>query len=67
MQPLHIGNMKPLKTYYTQEIETWLSNIPGRGCYVFRSMEVVRTAYRRAASNRGRFRKLIYKNWTLSL
>lgn len=30
MQPIDIGFMKPLKTYYAHEIETWLRNNPGR-------------------------------------
>jgi hypothetical protein len=30
MQPLDIGFMFPLKTYYGQEIETWLANNPNR-------------------------------------
>ncbi|XKL64117.1 hypothetical protein PGB90_004203 [Kerria lacca] len=30
MQPLNIAFMKPFKTYYSSEIETWLANNPGR-------------------------------------
>jgi len=30
MQPLDNGFMKPQKTYYTQEIETWLGSNPSR-------------------------------------
>jgi hypothetical protein len=30
MQPLDVGFLKPLKTYYTPEIETWLGNNPDR-------------------------------------
>jgi len=30
IQPHDVGFMKPLKTYYVQEIETWLGNNPGR-------------------------------------
>ena len=30
MQPLNVGFMGPFKTYYAQEIETWLANNPGR-------------------------------------
>jgi hypothetical protein len=43
MQPLDVGIMKPLKTYYAQEIETWLGSNPGRvvasfvGCKLFGS------------------------------
>lgn len=30
MQPMDVAFMKPLKAYYSQEIETWLRNNPGR-------------------------------------
>ena len=30
LQPLDVGLMKPLMTYYTQEIEKWMRRYPGR-------------------------------------
>ena len=30
LQPLDVTFMKPLMTYYTQEVEKWLRNHPGR-------------------------------------
>ena len=48
MQPLDVGFMKPLKTYYAQEIETWLGNNPGRVVTPFVVCKLFGPAYRRA-------------------
>ncbi|XP_067120893.1 uncharacterized protein [Centruroides vittatus] len=50
MQPMDVAFMKPLKTYYAQEIETWLRNNPGRTVtnkYVVRLFGI---AYEKAAT-----------------
>jgi len=49
MQPLDVGFLKPLKTYYTQEIETWLGSNPGRVVAPFVVCKLLGHAYRRAA------------------
>jgi len=50
MQPLDVGFMKPLKTYYAQEIETWLGSNPGRVVTPFVVWKLFGPAYRRAAT-----------------
>jgi len=50
MQPLDVGFLKPLKTYYAQEIETWLGNNPGRVVTPFVVCKLFGPAYRRAAT-----------------
>ena len=50
MQPLDVGFMKPLKAYYAQEIETWLSSSPGRVVTPFVVCKLFGSAYRRAAT-----------------
>jgi len=50
MQPLDVGFLKPLKTYYAQEIETWLGNNTGRIVTPFKVCKLFGPAYRRAAT-----------------
>jgi hypothetical protein len=50
MQPLDVGFLKPLKTYYTQETETWLGNNPGRVFTPFVMCKLFEPACRRAAT-----------------
>ena len=50
MQPLDVGFMKPLKTYYAQDIETWLGSSPLRGVTPFVVCKLFGPAYRRAAT-----------------
>ena len=35
MQPVDVSFMKPLSTYYDQELEKWLRNNPGRTVTTF--------------------------------
>jgi len=50
IQHLDVGFMKPLKTYYAQEIETWLGNSPGRVVTPFVVCNLFGPAYRRVAT-----------------
>ena len=50
MQPIDVGFMKPLKTYYAQEIKMWLSSSPGRVVTPFAVFKLLGPAYRRAAT-----------------
>lgn len=50
MQPLDIGFMKPLKTYYAHEIETWLRNNPGRTLSNKYVCKLFGTAYEKTAT-----------------
>lgn len=50
LQPLDVGFMGPFKTYYAQEIETWLRSHPGRIVTVYQIAELVGKAYLRSAS-----------------
>jgi hypothetical protein len=49
MYPLDVGFLKPLETYYAQEIETWLGNNPGRVVTPFVVCKLFGPAYRTAA------------------
>jgi len=61
MQPLDVGFMKPLETYYAQVIVMRLGSNPGHVVTSFVVCKLFRPAYRRAAAMKA------YKNWTLSL
>jgi hypothetical protein len=50
MQPLDVGNMKPLTTYYAQEIETWRGRNPGRVVTPFVVCKLFGPAYKRTAT-----------------
>jgi hypothetical protein len=50
MQPLDVGFLKPLKTYYAQEIETWLGNNPGSIVTPFSVCKLFGSAYKRAST-----------------
>ncbi|XP_041459064.1 uncharacterized protein LOC121410818 isoform X2 [Lytechinus variegatus] len=50
MQPLDVSFMKPLSTYYDQELEKWLRNNPGRVVTSFQVAELFGNAYMRAAT-----------------
>lgn len=50
MQPLDVSFMKPLSTYYDQELEKWLRNNPGRVVTTFQVAEFFGNAYMRAAT-----------------
>ena len=50
MQPLDVSFMKPLMSYYTQAIENWLRNHPGRVVTTFQTAGLFRSAYVRAAT-----------------
>lgn len=50
MQPMDVAFMKPLKTYYSQEIETWLRNNPGRTLTNKYVARLFGTAYEKAAT-----------------
>ena len=50
MQPLDVAFMGPLKTFYAQEIESWLRNNPGRVVTVYQISEILGKAYLRAAT-----------------
>jgi hypothetical protein len=49
MQSIDFGFMGPFKTYYAQEMETWLGSNPGRVATAFVVCILVGAAYRRAA------------------
>jgi hypothetical protein len=50
MQPLDVAFMRPFETYYTQEIETWLRNHPGRVVTHYQIAGLMGKAYLRTAS-----------------
>ena len=50
LQPLDVSFMKPLSTYYTQAIECWLRNHPGRTVTVFQVAGLFNQAYLKAAT-----------------
>ena len=51
MQPLDVSFMKPLMTYYYQELEKkWLRNHRGRVATTFQTVELFGNAYTRAAT-----------------
>lgn len=50
MQPMDVGFMFPLKTYYAQAIETWLRNNPGRTVTVRQVGMLFGEAYNKAAT-----------------
>lgn len=50
MQPLDLAFMGPLKTYYSQEIENWLRNNPGRVVTSYQVCELLGKAYVRCAT-----------------
>jgi hypothetical protein len=50
MQQLDVGIMKPLTTYYAQEIDTWLGSNPGRVVTPFLVCKLFGPAYRIAAT-----------------
>lgn len=50
MQPLDLSFMSPFKTYYSQEIETWLKNHVGRNVTVYQIGELLGKAYLKAAT-----------------
>ena len=51
MQPLDVSFMKPLSTYYDQELEKWLRNNPGRIVTTFQITELFGHAYVKAATS----------------
>ena len=53
IQPHDVGLMKPLKTYYVQEIKTWLGNNPGRVVTPFVVCKLSGPVYRGAATIEG--------------
>ena len=50
MKPLYVGLMKPLKTYYAQEIERWLGSNHGHVVTPFVVCKLIGPAYRRTAT-----------------
>lgn len=50
MQPMDVGFMSPLKTYYAQAIETWLRNNPGRTLPNNNVCKLLGEAYNKAAT-----------------
>ena len=50
LQPLDFTFMKPLMTYYTQEVEKWLRNHPGRVVTTFQTAGLISAAYLRAST-----------------
>jgi hypothetical protein len=50
LQPLDVSFMKPLSTFYTQEVEKWLHNHTGRVVTIQQLPSLFRKAYLRAAS-----------------
>jgi hypothetical protein len=50
MQPLDLGFMGSFKTYYAQEIETWLASNPGRAVTPLMVARLFGKAYMRAAT-----------------
>jgi len=50
MQPLDKAFMRPLKIFYSQEIEKWLRSHPGRVVTVYQIGELFGSAYKQAAT-----------------
>jgi len=50
IQPLDVAFMKPLKSYYSREIDTWMANNPGRKVTHFQVGSLFRAAYEQAAT-----------------
>ena len=50
MQPLDVGFMKPMKTYYAQEISNWLRNCPGRVVTHYQVASLFGKAYQKATT-----------------
>ena len=50
MQPLDLEFMGPLKTYYSQEIETWQKNHVGRNVTAYQIAELLGKSYLKAAT-----------------
>ena len=50
LQPFDLTFLKPLKTYYNQHIEQWLSTHPGRGVTSFQVSHLFGLAYGKAAT-----------------
>ena len=50
LQPLDVAFMKPLSTYYTQAVETWLRQHPGRRVTVFQLASLFGKAYLKSAT-----------------
>ena len=59
IQPHDVGLMKPLKTYYVQEIATWLGNNPSRFVTPFVVCKLFGREYRGAATMEGSVNSLI--------
>ena len=52
LQPLDVAFMKPLMTYYAQEVQNWLRAHPGRVVTTYQIAELFRGAYLSAATLR---------------
>ena len=50
LQPLVVTFMKPLMTYYTQDVEKWLRNHPARVVTTFQIAGLFSAAYLRAST-----------------
>ena len=50
MQPLDVGFMKPVMTFYAQEVQNWLRCHPGRVVTTYQVGELFGAAYLRAAT-----------------
>lgn len=50
LQPLDVSFMGPLSTFYSQEVQLWLRNHPGRVVTQFQMASLFGTAYNRAAT-----------------
>ena len=50
LQPLDVAFMKPLSTYYTQEVECWMKRHPGRCVTVFQLANLFGVAYLKSAT-----------------
>ncbi|XP_047127267.1 tigger transposable element-derived protein 6-like [Hydra vulgaris] len=50
LQPLDVAFMKPLMTYYAEEVENWLRNHPRRVVTTYQIAELFKNSYLRAAS-----------------
>ena len=51
LQPLDVSFMKPLSTFYTQEVEKWLRHNPGKVVTIYQVAELFGQAYIRAATS----------------
>lgn len=50
LQPLDVSFFKPMSTYYTQAIETWMRTNPGRAVTQYQVSQLIKEAYERAAT-----------------